>query len=145
MAFCLLYSPALTTVRDHWEDHSLNYTDLCWQSNVSAFQHTAQVCHTFLAKKQSSSDFMAAVTICTDFGTRQRKSVTTLFSPFICHAVMEPDAMILVFLIFSLKLALSLSPSPSSRVSLVPLHFLPYYYLINIWKFPKVKCLEVAV
>ena len=58
---------------------------------------------------------------------------------------MEPDAMILVFLIFSLKLALSLSPSPSSRVSLVPLHFLPYYYLINIWKFPKVKCLEVAV
>ena len=24
----------------HWEDHSLNYTDLRWQSNVSAFQHT---------------------------------------------------------------------------------------------------------
>ena len=25
-------------VRDHWEDHSLDL-DLCWQSNVSAFQH----------------------------------------------------------------------------------------------------------
>ena len=25
---------------DHWDDHSLDYTDLCWQSNVSAFQHT---------------------------------------------------------------------------------------------------------
>ena len=37
---CLLYSPALTTVRDHWEDHSLDYMDLCQQSNVSAFQHT---------------------------------------------------------------------------------------------------------
>ena len=22
------------------EDHGLDYTDLCWQSNVSAFQHT---------------------------------------------------------------------------------------------------------
>ena len=25
---------------DHWEDHSLDYTDLCWQSNVFAFQRT---------------------------------------------------------------------------------------------------------
>ena len=37
---CLLYSPALTTVHDHWEDHSLVYMDLCQQSDVSAFQHT---------------------------------------------------------------------------------------------------------
>ena len=40
LAFFLLYGPALKTVRDHWEDHSLDYLDLCWQSNVSAFQHT---------------------------------------------------------------------------------------------------------
>ena len=32
--------PALTTVHDHWEDHSLDHMDLCQQSNVSAFQHT---------------------------------------------------------------------------------------------------------
>ena len=31
-------SSALTTVRDHWEDDSLDYTDL-QQSNVSVFQH----------------------------------------------------------------------------------------------------------
>ena len=37
---CLLHGPALTTILDQWEDHSLDYTDLCWQSNVSAFQHT---------------------------------------------------------------------------------------------------------
>ena len=24
----------------HWEDHSLDYMDLCCQSNISAFQHT---------------------------------------------------------------------------------------------------------
>ena len=40
LAFCLLYSPALTTLHGHWEDHSLDYTDFCQQSNVSTFQHT---------------------------------------------------------------------------------------------------------
>ena len=28
--FCLLYGPALTTVCDHWEDDSLDYTNFCW-------------------------------------------------------------------------------------------------------------------
>ena len=27
---------ALTTICDHWEDHTLDYTDFCGQSNVSA-------------------------------------------------------------------------------------------------------------
>ena len=36
LAFCLLCGPALITVHDHWEDHSLDYTDICWQSDVSA-------------------------------------------------------------------------------------------------------------
>ena len=40
LVLCLLNSPPLTTAHDHWEDHSLDYMDLCWQSNVSAFQHT---------------------------------------------------------------------------------------------------------
>ena len=39
LVFCL-YGPALTTILDHWEDHSLDYTDLCQQSNVSAFQYS---------------------------------------------------------------------------------------------------------
>ena len=38
LALSLLYSPALPTICDHWEDHSLDYTDLCRQRNVSAFQ-----------------------------------------------------------------------------------------------------------
>ena len=32
-----LYSPTLTSKRDHWKNHSFDYTDLCWQSYVSAF------------------------------------------------------------------------------------------------------------
>jgi len=31
------YSPTLTSVHDHWKNHSLDYMDLCWKSNVSAF------------------------------------------------------------------------------------------------------------
>ena len=29
--------PALTSIHDYWKKHSLDYMDLCWQSNVSAF------------------------------------------------------------------------------------------------------------
>ena len=31
------HSPTLTSIHDHWKNHSLEQTDLCWQSNVSAF------------------------------------------------------------------------------------------------------------
>ena len=40
-ALSLLYGPALTSVLDYWKNHSFDYnfdyTDLCWQSNISAF------------------------------------------------------------------------------------------------------------
>ena len=36
-ALSFLHSPTLTFIRDHWKNHSLDQTDLCWQSNVSAF------------------------------------------------------------------------------------------------------------
>ena len=34
-----LYSPTLTPIHDYWKNHSLDYMDLCWQSNVSAFEY----------------------------------------------------------------------------------------------------------
>ena len=34
-----IHSPTLTSIHDHWKNHSLDQTDLCWQSNVSAFQY----------------------------------------------------------------------------------------------------------
>ena len=36
-ALSFLHSPTLTSIHDHWKNHSLDETDLCWQSNVSAF------------------------------------------------------------------------------------------------------------
>ena len=38
-ALSFLYNPILTSIRDHWKNHSLDSTDLCWQSNVSAFEY----------------------------------------------------------------------------------------------------------
>ena len=32
-----LYNPTLTSIHDHWKNHSPNKKDLCWQSNASAF------------------------------------------------------------------------------------------------------------
>ena len=31
------YSPTLTSVHDHWKNHSFDYMDLCWPSDISAF------------------------------------------------------------------------------------------------------------
>ena len=44
-----------------------------------------------------SFNFMAVVTICSDFRAQKIKSAVSTVSPSICHEVMEPDAMILVF------------------------------------------------
>ena len=35
----LFYGPTLTSVCDYWKNHSFDYMDLCWQSDVSAFQY----------------------------------------------------------------------------------------------------------
>ena len=32
-----LYSTTLTSIHDCWKNHSFDYTDFCWQSNVSTF------------------------------------------------------------------------------------------------------------
>ena len=34
-----LHCPTLTSIHDHWKKHSLDYMDLCWQRNVSAFKY----------------------------------------------------------------------------------------------------------
>ena len=37
LALSFLHSPTLTSIHDCWKNHSFDYMDLCWQSNVSAF------------------------------------------------------------------------------------------------------------
>ena len=37
LALSFLYSPTVTSTPDYWKNLSFDQTDLCWQSNVSAF------------------------------------------------------------------------------------------------------------
>ena len=63
------------------------------------------------------------------------KSVTTSsFSPSICHEVMGPDAIILVFWMLSFKPSFSLFSFTSTKRLFSSLHFLPLeQYHLHIW------------
>ena len=78
---------------------------------------------------------MGAVTICSDFRAQEEEMCHHFhLSPSICHKVMGPDAMILVFLYLVLCWLFHSPPSPSSRGSSVPLCFLPSeWYHPHIW------------
>jgi len=82
-----------------------------------------------------SFNFMAAVTICSDFGAQEIKSITvSTVSPSICHEVMGPDARILVFECWALNQLFHAPLSSSSGSSLVPLCFPPLdWYHLHTW------------
>ena len=47
-----LHRPILTSIHDHWKNHSLNQTDLCWQSNVLLFNMLSRLVITFLSRSK---------------------------------------------------------------------------------------------
>ena len=54
--------------------------------------------YSFTSKEQASFNFMDAVSIYSDFGAQEKKSLpVSIVFPSICHKVMGPDAMIFVF------------------------------------------------
>ena len=64
--------------------------DMTEATNTSTFH--------FSSEEQVSFNFMATVTIYSDFGAPKNKvSTVSTVSPSISHEVMGPDAMILVF------------------------------------------------
>ena len=87
------------------------------------------------SKEKASFNFMAAVTLCSDFGAPPNKVCHCFHCfPSICHEVMGPDAMLLVFQMLSFKPAFSLSSFTFIKKSLVLLHFLPSGWChLHIW------------
>ena len=69
-AFNLLYGSTFTSVCDSWKNHSFDYAGLCWQNDVSSF----------LSKDQASFNFVAAVTVHSDFGAQENPSLLLRFS-----------------------------------------------------------------
>ena len=59
---------------------------------IMSLLFNVQVGHNLSSKEQVSFNFMAAVTICSDFGAQKIKFVTvSIVSPSICHEVMGAD------------------------------------------------------
>jgi len=125
LASCLLYGPALTTVCDHWEDHSPDYTAFVIRLMSLIFNTLSRFVLTFLPSNRFLISWLQSPSAVI-LEPKKRKSVTSsTCSPSICHAVMGPDTMILVFLYLVLNHIFHASPSPSSGGSLAPLCFLP--------------------
>ena len=57
---------------DYWKNYSFDSTDLCWQSMSLLFNTLSRFVTTFLPRSKSFN-FMAAVTICSDFGPQDNK------------------------------------------------------------------------
>ena len=74
--FSLLYGPTLTSIHDYWKNYNYDYMDFFWQSDVSAFKNAVKVFRSFSSKKQVSFNFVAAVTVCSDFGAQEDKNLS---------------------------------------------------------------------
>ena len=117
----LLHSPALTSIHEHWKNHSLDQTDLCWQSNVSAFEYMlSRLVITFLPRSKCLliSWLQSPSAMILEPPKIKSDTVSTV-SPSIFHEVMGPDAMILVLLIFTI----------------VYLHFFFMYFCSGLYDF----------
>ena len=85
-ALCLLYSPALTTTLNHWEDHSLDIWIFVGRVMCLLFNTLSRFVITFLPRSKDllTSCLQSPSTVILE--PKERKSVTTAFSP-ICHEV----------------------------------------------------------
>ena len=73
LVLSLFYDPTLTSVGEYWKNYSFDCPDLCWQSDVSAFLSAVYVCHSFPHKEKVLFNFVAAITVHSDFGSQENK------------------------------------------------------------------------
>ena len=125
-ALSFLHSPTLTSIRDHRKNHSLDYTDLCWQVMSLLLNMLSRLVITFLprSKRLLISWLQPPSAVILEPKIIKSDTVSTV-SPSISHEVMGPDAMIFVFWMLSFKPTFHSPLSFSPRGFLVPLHFLP--------------------
>ena len=64
------YSSTLTSIPDYWKNHSFDYMEIVGKVMSLFFNMVSKVCQSFSSKEQAPFNFMAAVTICSDFGAQ---------------------------------------------------------------------------
>ena len=52
LVLSLLYGPNFTSIHNYWKSHRFDYTDLCWQSNVFAFNMLSRFVIAFLSRSK---------------------------------------------------------------------------------------------
>ena len=83
LALSLLSGPTLTSVHDYWKDYSLDYVDICQQSDVFAFNTLSRFVIAFLPRSSCLliSWLQSPSTVILE--PKKRKSVTaSTFPPF---------------------------------------------------------------
>ena len=98
LARSLLYNPTLTSIHKYWENHSFDYMDLCWESNVSVFYMLCRFVIAFFPISKCLLTSWLQSPSAVIFEPKKIKPVTvSIFTSDICHEVMGPEAMILLF------------------------------------------------
>ena len=123
--------PHMTTKKKH----SFDYMHLCHKVMSLRFKTLSRFVRAFLSwsKHLLISRLQSLSTVILE--PKKRKSVTvSIFFPFICHEVMKLDAIFLFFGCWVLSQLFNSLLSPSSRGSLVLLHFLSLVWChLHIW------------
>ena len=96
LAISLFYVPTLTSIHDYWKNHSFDCMDFVGKVMSLLFNMLSRFVIAFLPKSVLISWLQSISTVILE--AKKMKSVTVSISPpSICHEVMGPDAMILVF------------------------------------------------
>ena len=97
-ALSFLYSPTVTAIRDYWKNHSSDYMSFFCKVMSLLFNILSRLVIAFPLQSKLQSP---SAVIC-EFKTIKPLTVS-IVSPFICHDMMRPDVMILVFWMLSFK------------------------------------------
>ena len=93
-----LYSPSLTSIHDYWKTIALTIRTLVGKVMSLLFKMLSRLVITFLPRSKGLliSWLQSPSTVILEPPKIKSLTVSTV-SPSICHEVMGPDAMILVF------------------------------------------------
>ena len=109
LALSLLYGPTRTSIHDYQKNHSFDLWIFVGKMMSLLFSTLSRL-HSFPSKKQVSFNFMAAVTILSDFGAQENKIYHRLhFFPFYAPGGYGTEYHDLNFLMLSFKPAFSFS------------------------------------
>ena len=97
-ALSFVSGPTLISILDYWKNDSFDYMSLCWQSDVSVFNTLSRFVIAFLPRSKRLLLSWLQSPSAVILKPKKIKSLpVSIVSPSICHEVMGPDTMILVF------------------------------------------------